>query len=434
MDRGRLLTQTRADERAGQGGVSGLELDSAWEAVERGATLVEACEAAGVRGPARGSLLGDLRVLLAGEERLNRLLPELRAPHMRLVALRVLAGQEVSEYELRRAKLDAGELRRNEERLLAGADETLRVAQLGSASLRVAAELRTSLGAGALPFLEASWKPAPLTLRVNAARTTREELRARLAEEGVATEPGRWSPWALSLTTVGPLAPTKAYQEGLFEVQDEASQLVAQLVAPVRSAPTVDACAGAGGKTLALCAALGTKGRVVALDISARRLEELKKRAARAQAFNLLVEQLPREGEEPPAVLREVRARAARVLVDAPCSGLGALRRKPDVARRVDSALLARLPEQEFEIARNALRWLRPDGRLVYATCSPFRCENEEVVARLVRELGLVALPLSDWLPSELRALADDLEAPVLRLLPHVHGTDGFTLHVLRRA
>lgn len=414
--------------------MSGLELDSAWEAVERGATLVEACEAAGVRGPARGSLLADLRLLLAGEERLNRLLPDLRAPHMRLVALRMLAGEEVSEYELRRAKLDAAAIKKSEERLLASADETLKVAQLGSVSQRVAAELRTSLGEGALPFLLASWKPAPLTLRVNAARTTREALRARLAEAGIATEPGRLSPWALTLTEGGPLAPTSAFQEGLFEVQDEASQLVARLVAPVRSAPTVDACAGAGGKTLALCAELGTKGRVVALDISARRLEELKKRAARAQAFNLIVERLPREGEEFPAALRELRGRAARVLVDAPCSGLGALRRKPDVARRVDSALLARLPEQELAIAREALRWLRPDGRLVYATCSPFRCENEDVVARLVEQEKLVALPLADWLPLDLRALASDLQATALRFLPHVHGTDAFTVHVLRRA
>jgi len=413
--------------------VSGLQLDSAWEAVERGATLVEACEAAGVRGPARGSLLADLRLLLAGEERLNRLLPDLRAPHMRLVALRVLAGAEVSEHELRRAKIDAGGLRADEARLLAGADATLRLAQQGSVSQRVAAELRASLGEGAEEFLAASWKAAPLALRVNVARTTREALRARLTEEGLATEPGRWSPWALSVTAGGPLPPTRAFEEGLFEVQDEASQLVARLVGPLRSAPTVDACAGAGGKTLALCAELGTKGRVVALDISARRLEELKKRAARAQAFNLVVHRLPREGEEFPAPLRELEGRAARVLVDAPCSGLGALRRKPDVARRIDSALLARLPEQQLAIARDALRWLRPDGRLVYATCTPFRLENEDVVARLVAENGLVPLPLRDWLPLDLRALASDLASPVLRLLPHVHGTDAFTVHVLKR-
>ncbi|MEQ1892918.1 MAG: RsmB/NOP family class I SAM-dependent RNA methyltransferase, partial [Planctomycetota bacterium] len=281
--------------------------------------------------------------------------------------------------------------------------------------------------------LAASWKSAPLCLRATAARTTREALRERLASEGLATEPTRWSPWALAVTNPGPLPPTPSYDEGLYEVQDEASQLVARLVAPPRSAPTVDACAGAGGNTLALCAELGTKGRVVALDISARRLEELKKRAARAQAYNLLVQQLPREGEALPKVLRELQGRAARVLVDAPCSGIGALRRKPDVARRIDSALLARLPEQQLAIARSALRWLRPDGRLVYATCTPFRSENEDVVAQLVAECGLVALPLRDWLPAELHGLTTDLASPTLRLLPHLHGTDAFTLHVLKR-
>lgn len=415
--------------------MSGLELDSAWEAVERGATLVEACEAAGVRGLARGSLLADLRVLLASEERLTRLLPELRAPHMRLVAARVLAGEEPGDRELRRAKLDVAALRASEERLLAGADATLRVAQLGSCSQRVAAELRASLGnEEALAFLQASWKPAPLALRVNLARTTREALRARLLEEGVATEPGRWSEAALLLAAPGPLAPTRAFEEGLFEVQDEASQLVAAWVDPVRSAPTVDACAGAGGKTLALCAALGTKGRVVALDVSKRRLEELKKRAARAQAFNLLVQALPRPGEPLPAPLAELAGRAARVLVDAPCSGLGALRRKPDVARRLDAALFARLPEQQLAIARDALRWLRPDGRLLYVTCTPLRAENEDIVARLCSEEKLVPLPAREWLPPAQLPLAHDEQAPAVRLLPHRHGTDAFTVHVLRRA
>ena len=414
--------------------MSELELDSAWEAVERGATLVEACEAAGVRGEARGALLADLRKLLAGEERLTRLLPDLRAPHMRLVALRVLAGEEPGDRDLRRAKIDAVELRASEVRLLERADATLRVAQLGSCSLRVASELAASLGGEALDFLQASWRPTPLSLRVNVARTTREALAARLAEEGVATVPGRWSPWALTLSVSGPLAPTKSFQEGLFEVQDEASQLVAALVDPVRSAPTIDACAGAGGKTLALCALLGTRGRVVALDVSRRRLEELRKRAARAQAFNLLVQALPREGEELPGALHELEGRAARVLVDAPCSGLGALRKKPDVARRIDAALLARLPDQQLAIARSALRWLRPDGRLIYATCSPLRTENEDVVARLCAEDKLVALPVREWLPPELAALATDTAGPALRLLPHRHGTDAFTIHVLRRA
>lgn len=412
--------------------MSDLELESAWVAVERGASLAEACEAAGVNGPARGRLLADLRRLLAGEARLARLLPEVRDPGRRLAALRALDG-EASERELQRARLDLDELRSEEARLLERGTPVQRLAQRGSVPLAVAGSLHASLGAGAEAFLAASWKAAPITLRVNTARTTREELCARLAEEGVATELGRWSPWALVVKAPGPLPPTKAFEEGLFEVQDEGSQLIALLVDPLRSAPTVDACAGAGGKTLALCAHLGKRGRVVALDPSRRRLAELRRRAARAQAFNLLVCAAPTAGAPLPAPLAEIEARAARVLVDAPCSGLGALRRKPDVARRIDADLLARMPEQQFEIARLALRWLRPDGRLVYATCSPLAAENEAVVARLVAEEGLEVLRLREWGSPGLGAILEEPEARVLRLLPNRHGTDAFTMHVLRR-
>jgi 16S rRNA (cytosine967-C5)-methyltransferase len=414
--------------------VSNLELEQAWEAVERGASLAEACEAAGVRGAARGPLLGDLRCLLAGEARLARLLPAVRDPGRRLVALRVLAGEAVGERELARARIDPDALRDEEARLLERATPVRRLALEGSVSLELAGALHASLGAGAPEFLSASWRPAALTLRVNVARTTRATLRERLAAEGVATEPGRWSPWALVVQEPGPLPPTPAFDEGLFEVQDEASQLVARLVDPLRSAPTIDACAGAGGKTLALCALLGKRGQVVALDPSKRRLAELKKRAARAQAFNLLVQPAPRAGQALAPPLAALAGRAARVLVDAPCSGLGALRRKPDVARRIDAELLARLPEQQLAIAREALPWLRPEGRLVYATCTPLAAENEAVVARLVAEERLVALPQREWVPAELAELVRDPESPVLRLLPHVHGTDAFTVHVLRRA
>ncbi|HEX6885852.1 MAG TPA: RsmB/NOP family class I SAM-dependent RNA methyltransferase [Planctomycetota bacterium] len=413
--------------------MSTLELEAAWDAVEGGASLAEACAAAGVRGAARGPLLSDLRRILAGEARLARLAPELRAPERRLLALRALAGEAVGERELARAHVDLPALRAAEVRQLERGDALERLALRGSVSLPVARELAASLGDAAEAFLAASWGLAPLTLRANAARTSRAELAQRLADEGLETEPGRWSPWALVVRAPGPLAPTPSFEEGLFEVQDEASQLVARLVDPQRSAPTVDACAGAGGKTLALCALLGKRGQIVALDASRRRLDELRRRAARAQAFNLLVQHAPRPDEPLSAPLAQLAGRAARVLVDAPCSGLGALRRKPDVARRIDEALLARLPEQQLAIARAAARWLRPGGHLVYATCSPFTCENEAVVARLADGDGLELLPLDAWVPEELGALAPDRGATVLRLLPHVHGTDAFTIHVLRR-
>jgi 16S rRNA (cytosine967-C5)-methyltransferase len=309
----------------------------------------------------------------------------------------------------------------------------LRVGQRGSVSDALATALHDSLGPEAEPFLRASWPLGPLCLRTNLARTTRDALAEELLREGVATRPGNWSPWALYVAGEGPLPPTRAFAEGLFEVQDEASQIVARIVDPSHSAPTVDACAGAGGKTLALCAQLGTRGRVVALDSGRRRLNELRARAARAQAFNLLVHAAPESGAPLPAPLRNIEGRAARVLVDAPCSGLGVLSRKPDIARRVDAAVLQRLPEQQLEIARGALRWLRPDGLLIYATCTPLRAENEAVVARLCAEEGLVALPQVEWLPGDLHTLSSDRSATVLRLLPHVHGTDAFSVHVMRR-
>ncbi|MFO1009431.1 MAG: RsmB/NOP family class I SAM-dependent RNA methyltransferase [Planctomycetota bacterium] len=408
-------------------------LELAWRAIEDGASLSEACVAAGVEGRGRERLIGELRRILAGEARLERLQPGLASARARLAALDALDDPAPRTGGDRRAPFDAHALRAREAELLSSADPVLRLAQRGSVSDAVAAALHRTLGEGAQAFLDASWRGAGLCLRVNVARTTRDELAERLRSEGVATRPGALSPWALRVVGDGPLPRTRAQEEGLFEVQDEASQLVALVVDPLPGAPTVDVCAGAGGKTLALCARLGKKGRVVALDVSRRRLRELRSRAARAQAFNLLVHEMPRAGAELPAPLCPLVGRAARVLVDAPCSGLGVLARKPDLARRVDLDVLRRLPEQQLEIARGALSWLRPDGRLIYATCTPLREENEGVVERLCAEEGIEALPMSAWLPAELHALAPDRSSTVLRLLPHVHGTDAFTVHVLRR-
>ncbi|MBK7878227.1 MAG: hypothetical protein IPJ77_21435 [Planctomycetes bacterium] len=135
-----------------------------------------------------------------------------------------------------------------------------------------------------------------------------------------------------------------------------------------------------------MCARLGKKGRVVALDVNRPRLRELRARAARAQALQPARARDAACRSEPPAPLRPLAGRAARAPVDAPCSGLGVLGRKPDLARRVDLGVLRRLPEQQLEIARGALAWLRPDGRLIYATCTPLREENEAVVERLARK------------------------------------------------
>lgn len=214
--------------------------------------------------------------------------------------------------------------------------------------------------------------PGPLCLRPNRLRTTPGALAARLAAEGVATEPGALVPSALRVASarvnVYGLA---AWQEGLFEVQDEASQLAGAAVAASPGETILDLCAGAGGKTLLLAAAVGASGAVHACDVDGERLARLAGRARRAGAGSIV----RIGGGAPPAALR-----ADAVLVDAPCSELGALRRGPDRRFRLDPAELARLPLLQRTLLDRAATHVRPGGRLVYATCT-FRSEEDEAVA-----------------------------------------------------
>ena len=414
-------------------------LEVAWLAIEEGASLSSACEAAGYSGAMRGPLLADLRQVLSGEARVRQAMPDLRSPWLLLQAARALdeaapeGARAEAVHELARSGVDAARLQDRHAALCADGDPVVALAQRASAPPAVARAMLADLGAEAEACLRALWRPAPSALRANTLLASREDLRARLEGEGWRVRDGRHSPWALVVDGDAAPAPGPTFLDGWYEVQDEASQLVALCVDPSRSHPVVDACAGSGGKTLALCAQLGGRGRVLALDRDTRRLRELARRAARAQAYNLLVQEAPAPGAALGATLAPLEGRASRVLVDAPCSGIGALRRKPDLARRVDAALLARLPAQQLAIARDAARWLRPGGRLVYATCTPFAAENEAVVARLAELEGLELLPQREWLPEPMRALSSDLDNHALRLLPHIHGTDAVTLQVLRR-
>lgn len=219
--------------------------------------------------------------------------------------------------------------------------------------------------------------PGPVALRPNLLRTTRDALAALLAAEGVATAPGRLAPGALRVTSprlnVYGLA---AWREGLFEVQDEASQLAAALVEARPGEAVLDLCAGAGGKSLALAAAVGPGGAVTACDVDAGRLARLGARARRAGAAAIV----RAAGAEPPP-----GAAFDAALVDAPCSELGALRRGPDQRFRLDPAAFAPLPALQGALLARAAARLRPGGRLVYATCTFRRAEDEEVAAAFER-------------------------------------------------
>lgn len=258
--------------------------------------------------------------------------------------------------------------------------------------------------------------PGPITLRVNRLRTSREVLADRLRSEGVETRPGALSP--LALQVVGPkpnLYGLDSLREGLFEVQDEGSQLLGLLVGARPGETVLDLCAGAGGKTLLLGAEMENQGRLLAYDPDGGRLDRLLTRCARAGVSNVQVLRAPPEG-----------MLVDRVLVDAPCSELGTLRRGPDSRFRIDPAALEALPRIQREILARARGLVRPGGRLVYATCTVNRAENEEVVAEFLRESpGFRLVP-----PEVAESCVRD---GFLFCAPHLHGTDGFFAAVLER-
>jgi 16S rRNA (cytosine967-C5)-methyltransferase len=262
--------------------------------------------------------------------------------------------------------------------------------------------------------------PAPLDLRVNLARVDRAGARARLESDGLAAADTPYSPSGLRLDGKPAINRHRLFTEGLVEVQDEGSQLLAWLVAPRRGEMVADYCAGAGGKTLALAMLMRGTGRVYAMDVSAKRLAAAAPRAARAGITNVHALVL---GDDD-ARARRLAGKLDRVLVDAPCSGFGTLRRNPDLKWRHGPEAIAELAKKQREILAAAARLVRPGGRLVYATCSILQDENDAVVDDFQRQhTDFRPLSCAEALAAQRIAL-DTGER--LRLLPHLHGTDGF--------
>ncbi|MBE2253162.1 MAG: RsmB/NOP family class I SAM-dependent RNA methyltransferase [Myxococcus sp.] len=278
----------------------------------------------------------------------------------------------------------------------------------------LAEALEAAVGTADAPTLaDALNTPGPITVRANTARTTRDALATRLAAEDRPTTPGRWSPDALHLT-IRPanLTATQPWREGLFELQDEGSQLLAALVP--EGDTLLDLCAGAGGKTLALAARLPT-ATLHATDVDHARVERLRLRASRAGASVRLHHALPPD------------LRVDHVLIDAPCSELGALRRGPDLRWRLDPATFSQWPPIQRALLEQARAHLEPGGTLTYATCTLRPEENEHVVAAFLER--------HPDFTRERPALPDELldADGALRLFPHRHGTDGFFAVRLRQ-
>ncbi|HET7098506.1 MAG TPA: RsmB/NOP family class I SAM-dependent RNA methyltransferase [Casimicrobiaceae bacterium] len=269
---------------------------------------------------------------------------------------------------------------------------------------------------------------APLDLRVNPLRSTREDARRALEDSGIAAVATPYSPLGLRIRGRPSLTGHPLFTSGAIEVQDEGSQLVGYLVAPRRSEMVVDFCAGAGGKTLLLGALMRSQGRLYAFDTQERRLARLKPRLARSGLSNVHPQLLAHERD---AHVKRLAGKIDRVLVDAPCTGFGTLRRNPDLKWRQPESSVAELVVKQKAILAAAATLVKPGGRLVYATCSVLPDENENVVdAFLASHSNFAAANAA----AELARAGIALDTgPALKLLPHVHGCDGFHAAVLER-
>ncbi len=256
----------------------------------------------------------------------------------------------------------------------------------------------------------------PLLMRVNPMKTSREALQKALNDEGYSSSPAVFSPFGLVMDKKEGIFRTEAFRKGLFEVQDEGSQLITLLAGAEPGEIVIDACAGNGGKTLLLSGLMKNLGDVIASDTGAGKLSNLRRRAQRAGATNIKTVRI--KG------LQEYRGRADCVLIDAPCSGMGVFRRNPDAKWRLSAGDVSELAAKQKEIIREYSGLVKPGGRLVYATCTISREENEDVVCGFLEEnKGFYIIP-----PSEMNPLFDRFTTGegFFRSLPHVHDMDGF--------
>ncbi|MEZ2415652.1 RsmB/NOP family class I SAM-dependent RNA methyltransferase [Muriicola sp. E247] len=253
---------------------------------------------------------------------------------------------------------------------------------------------------------------APVVLRTNTLKTSMPYLRQRLEEEGIATDLISGYPYALVLRERTNVFTTQAFKDGWFEVQDASSQLVAPMLDVAPGLRVVDACAGAGGKSLHLAALMENKGQLIALDIYPKKLHELKRRARRNGAHNLETRLI-----DSSKVIKKLHQKADRVLIDAPCSGLGVLRRNPDTKWKIQPENLEKLITTQRELLKDYSKMVKPKGKLVYATCSVLPQENDQQIKHFL-----------DSEEGKLFSLAEER-----RIYAHKSGYDGFYIALLQR-
>lgn len=278
--------------------------------------------------------------------------------------------------------------------------------------------------------LKAMIGSAPLDLRVNLRLADREKASRFLEADGVGTSPTPYSPWGLRCEAKAFLSRTKAFSKGWIEIQDEGSQMIALCVDVKPGMQVLDYCAGAGGKTLALAAAMENKGRIVAMDTEEHRLQKGRLRFRKANVADI-IEIRPLSDERHRKWLRRQKGTFDAVLADVPCTGTGTWRRNPDMRWRTYGPSLEELTAIQADILDRVAHTVRPGGRLVYATCSLLPDENERQVASFIeRNPDYEIMPLAQAWPDGLRVPCD---GDYMRLTPLRHNTDGFFAAVLRR-
>ncbi|MDO8317842.1 RsmB/NOP family class I SAM-dependent RNA methyltransferase [Rhodoferax sp.] len=297
--------------------------------------------------------------------------------------------------------------------------------------------LKDQLGDGFWPLVESFNKGAGLDLRVNAFKAKRADVQKELAALGIKAVPTPYSPWGLRIAGKPSLNKMEAFKRGDFEVQDEGSQLLAMLLDAKRGEMVVDFCAGAGGKTLAIGAAMRSTGRLYAFDTSAGRLDAFKSRLARSGLSNVHPAAIAHERDER---VKRLSGKIDRVLVDAPCTGMGTLRRNPDLKWRQNQTAVDEMTVKQTAILQSAARLLKSGGRLVYATCSVLPQENEAIALAFSEanpdfvplDVGEVLVGLKVENAANLCSGGDNQQR-FLRLWPHRHQTDGFFAAVWQR-
>jgi len=287
--------------------------------------------------------------------------------------------------------------------------------------------LKAQVGEGFWPLVAQLNASAPLDLRVNTFTDKREDVQKELKAAGIQATPTPFSPWGLRIQGKPALSQLDLFSRGAVEVQDEGSQLLALLLDAKRGEMVCDFCAGAGGKTLAIGASMRSTGRLYAFDTSAHRLEALKPRLARSKLSNVHPAAIAHERDDR---VKRLSGKMDRVLVDAPCSGLGTLRRNPDLKWRQSPQSVAELSVKQAAILASAARLLKSGGRLVYATCSLLPEENEAIAqAFSLAHHEFTPLSVSETLQALKVTDAATLcsaDGLYLRLWPHVHASDGF--------